>query len=99
MLPVVFLEVVLELVYFLELSVAGKMVYTYLGEEEIVKVQEIMTIDDNKAYHVTYTAPVLEFDDLLPTVQKMINSVKVLPMLPCKFEEDKESAFGGKCVL
>ncbi len=78
---------------------ATKIIYKYLGENEIIKVEEIMTIKDNKAYHFIYTSPILEFDDLLPTVQKMIDSVNILAMPPCKFVEDKESAYGGKCAL
>jgi len=67
--------------------------YKYLGENEI------MTIKENKAYRFTYKSPILEFDDLLPTAQKMIDSLNIMAMPPCKFIEDKESAYGGKCVL
>jgi hypothetical protein len=79
---------------------AKKSTYTYLGEyngsDEIIKVLEILTIHDNKAYVVSYFSPQLEFDDLMPVVQKMIDSFKIMPMSPCNFVKDD---YGGKCIL
>ena len=79
---------------------AMKSTYTYLGEykdeEEILRVLEVFTIYGNWAYGVSYFSPQLEFDDLLPTVQKMIESVKITSMPPCNFVEDE---YGGKCML
>jgi hypothetical protein len=81
-------------------SPAKKSTYTYLGEynasDEIIKVLEILTIHGNRAYVVSYFSPQLEFDDLMPVVQKMIDSFKIMPMSPCNFVKDD---YGGKCIL
>ena len=56
---------------------AKKSVYSYLGkyndENEIIKVLEIVTIPGNRAYTISYNSPILECDNLLPTVQKIID--------------------------
>jgi len=74
--------------------------YTYLGEykeqDEIIKALEVFTLYENRAYVISYFSPQLEFDDLRPKVQKMLDSFKIMPMPPCNFVKDE---YGGKCVL
>lgn len=82
---------------------ARKSVYSYLGENndenEIIKVLEIVTIPGNRAYTVSYHSPILEFDDLLPTVQKIVDSLKITPIPQCNFVKNENFTEGGKCVL
>lgn len=82
---------------------AKRSVYSYLGdysdESEIIKVLEIVTIPGNRAYTVTYDSPILEFDDLLPIVKKIVESLKITDMPPCNFVENENFTGGGKCVL
>lgn len=82
---------------------AKKIVYSYLGEyndeSEIIKVLNIVTIPGNRAYSFSYHSPILEFDDLMPTVQKIIDSLKITPMPPCNFTKNENSTDSGKCVL
>ena len=74
--------------------------YTYIGEykneTEIIKGLEIVAFNGNRAYAISYFSPQLEFDDLLPVVQKMIESMKISPMPTCNFVNDE---YGGKCQL
>lgn len=79
---------------------AIKSIFTYLGEhngtDEIIRVLQVSTIYGNRIYTVSYFSPQLEFGDLMPTVQKMIESFKIMPMPVCNFVKDE---YGGKCVL
>ena len=74
--------------------------YTYIGdyrnETEIIKVLEIIAFNGNRAYAISYFSPQLEYDDLLPIVQEMIESIRIFAMPPCNFVKDQ---YGGKCVL
>jgi serine/threonine-protein kinase len=36
-----------------------------------------MTLRENKAYLITYTATIDDYDKFLPTVEKMIESLKI----------------------
>ena len=45
-------------------------------------VQAVKIFSGNKTYEIEYQSPQLQFDDLLPTVEQMISSFKILPMPP-----------------
>ncbi|MDJ0735433.1 MAG: protein kinase [Nostocaceae cyanobacterium] len=57
---------------------AYKLVYTRREEECSLKVMEIGTVRNSKAYFLTYTAEEKQYSQLLPTVEKMINSFKIV---------------------
>ena len=77
--------------------------YTYLdefeGKDETIKTLEVITVFENRAYKITFSSPQFDFDDLLPTVQKIINSIKILPMPPCHFIKNETMPYGGACEL
>ena len=56
-------------------------------------------ISGSHAYEISYTSPRLEFDDLMPAVQQIIDSLKIFPMPPCNFVRDEPSSSEGKCIL
>jgi hypothetical protein len=57
---------------------AYKLVFTRVGYGNInYKSMEIGTIIGNKVYSVTYTAEEEQYSDYLPTIQKMIDSLKI----------------------
>ena len=82
---------------------AKELLYTYMdeyrGEDEIIKVLEITASSGNRTYEIKFTSPQFQFDDLIPTVRKMIDSINILPMPPCNFVRDNASLSEGKCTL
>lgn len=82
---------------------ARELLYTFIdeyqGQDEIIKVLEVIAYSGNRTYEVKYTSPQMQFDDLTPIVKKMINSIKILPMPPCNFVQNDTESFGGKCTL
>ena len=83
---------------------AKKLLYTYFGEyqhqDEFIKGLQVILLSGNKTYEIKYESPQLQFDDLLPTVEQMISSLKILPMPPCNFvREANDTVYEGKCVL
>jgi hypothetical protein len=56
---------------------AYKSIYTYVGENTIFKDMEIGAIKGNKVYILTYEAGINEYNDYLPIIQKMIDSVEI----------------------
>jgi hypothetical protein len=69
---------------------AYKLVFTKVGFDKInYKSMELGTIIGNKAYSITYTAEEKQYLDYLPTILKMIDSLKItisnatkVPILP-----------------
>ena len=60
----------------------------------------MILLSGNKTYEIKYESPQLQFDDLLPTVEQMISSMKILPMPPCNFvREANDTVYEGKCIL
>ncbi|MDJ0773631.1 MAG: protein kinase [Mastigocoleus sp. MO_167.B18] len=57
---------------------AYKLVYTRQDGECSLRVMEIGTIRGGKAYFITYTAEEKQYSKLLPTVERMINSFKIV---------------------
>ena len=83
---------------------AKKLLYTYFGEyqhqDELIKGLQATIFSGNKTYEIKYESPQLQFDDLLPTVEQMISSLKILPMPPCNFvRAANDTVYEGKCVL
>jgi hypothetical protein len=87
---------------------AKKLVYTYFdqyqGQDEFIKTLEVIALSGDKSYEITYKSPHLQFDDLFPIVQRMIDSIKILPMPPCNFVKNENVSTSytfdqGKCVL
>ncbi|HET7148873.1 MAG TPA: PsbP-related protein [Candidatus Nitrosopolaris sp.] len=54
-----------------------KLIYTYLGENTIFKAMEIGAIKGDKVYILTYEAGIKEYNDYLPIIQKMIDSIGI----------------------
>ena len=71
---------------------AKKMVFSYLGDykgqDQYIRSLNVITISGNNAYEISYSSPRLEFDDLMPAVQQIIDSLKIFPMPPCNFVRD-----------
>lgn len=82
---------------------AKKIVFSYLGDyqgqDQYIKSLSVITISGNNAYEISYHSPRLEFDDLMPAVQQIIDSLKIFPMPPCNFVRDEPLSSEGKCVL
>jgi len=86
---------------------AKKLIYSYFdeyqGQDEFIKAIEVIALSGDKSYEIKYESPQLQFDDLFPIVQSMIDSIKILPMPPCNFvrNENVTSSYAdqGKCVL
>ncbi|NJO63106.1 MAG: hypothetical protein HC836_34280 [Richelia sp. RM2_1_2] len=57
---------------------AYELVYTRQDGKCNLRVMEIGTVRDGKAYYITYTAEEKQFSELLPTVEKMINSFQIM---------------------
>lgn len=75
----------------------------YKGQDEFIKAIQVIALSGDKSYEIKYESPQLQFDDLFPIVQRMIDSIKILPMPPCNFVKDENitSSYAdqGKCVL
>ncbi len=74
----------------------------YKGQDEFIKAIQVVALSGDKSYEIKYESPRLQFDDLFPIVQRMIDSIKILPMPPCNFVKDENitsSYSQGKCVL
>ena len=75
----------------------------YKGRDEFIKAIQEIALSGDKSYEIKYESPQLQFDDLFPIVQRMIDSIKILPMPPCNFVKDENitSSYAdqGKCVL
>ena len=65
---------------------------------EVYKQIKIITIKDGIGYIISYTAPKLEFENYIDDVNKMIESLRILPLpycytikgdTTCKFEDTK----------
>jgi eukaryotic-like serine/threonine-protein kinase len=56
-------------------SLAHKIVYI---NSEGQKIMQVWTIKGDKAYHITYAANETRYNDYLPPVQKMIDSLEIL---------------------
>ena len=56
---------------------AYKLIYQRQDNGCNLKVMEIGTVNNGKAYYVTYTAPVNQYDDSLQAATKMIDSFKI----------------------
>jgi len=81
-----------------------KLVYTYFGDYkhqgEFIKGLQVILLSGNKTYEIRYESPQLQFDDLLPTVEQMISSLKIFPMPPCNFvRQANDTISEGKCIL
>ena len=57
---------------------AYKLVYTRQDEGCNLQVMEIGTVRNGKAYFINYTAEEKQYSQLLPTVEKMINSFQIV---------------------
>ena len=58
---------------------AHKIVYTHKEEEDNgkTKIMQVLMIKSDKVYLITYTAEQGKYDTYLPTIQNMINSLKI----------------------
>jgi YVTN family beta-propeller protein len=62
---------------------AAEQVYSYFDDiRGKIKLMNVVTIEGNNAYIITYFAQEPKFDHYLPTIQKMINSFKILGSIP-----------------
>ena len=62
---------------------AYKLDYSYTGKDNnTYKVREIGTIVNGKVYTISYFAPRESYSNYLATVQRMINSFKIIEFLP-----------------
>jgi serine/threonine-protein kinase len=58
-------------------GVGRKIIVTGKDDGEEIKNMYAMTLRGNKAYLITYTATIDDYDKFLPTVEKMIESLKI----------------------
>lgn len=56
---------------------ARQIIYTVNEGEYTLKYFQVWTIQDNKAYVITYTSETSQYSDYLKTAQKMINSFEI----------------------
>ena len=64
---------------------AYKLIYTRLNGQCNLKVMEIGTVRNSKAYYITYTADATQFYQFLPVAEEMIKSFEINAPTPGKF--------------
>src|SRR5918996_2351226 len=56
---------------------AHRIVFTEEMQNQQFKKAQVWTVKDNKAYVITYSAQATKYDDYLPSIEIMINSLKI----------------------
>jgi hypothetical protein len=57
---------------------AHKIVYTTILPQRVeFEVMKLISLAGNKAYFIIYAAPIMNYTTYLPTIQTMINSIKI----------------------
>lgn len=57
---------------------ASKLVFTIKSEENSLKNLKVWTLKDDRAYIITYTATIDDYDKFVETAEKMINSFEIV---------------------
>ena len=56
---------------------ASQLVFTGRNGKDILKNMQVVTLKDDQAYTITYTAKIDDYDQFVETAEKMINSLEI----------------------